>query len=135
MPASAGILGFSNRWYPTVLADRRRHELPGGPSLWLVSAPCFLATKLEAFHDRGQGDLRASHDLEDLLAVVDGRPSIEAEVAAAGEPLRAYLATELAALLDQRDFIDALSGHLPGDPVSQARVPRLRARLERLAGR
>jgi hypothetical protein len=38
-----------------------------------ITAPYFLGTKLEAFHGRGHLDYFASHDLEDLIAVVDGR--------------------------------------------------------------
>ena len=44
---------------------------------------CFIATKLEAFHGRGGGDIVASHNLEDIIAVAEGRPEIVGEVAAA----------------------------------------------------
>ncbi len=40
---------------------------------WRASAPCFLATKFEAFYSRGGGDYLLSKDIEDILAVVDGR--------------------------------------------------------------
>jgi hypothetical protein len=55
----------------------------------------FLAFKLEAFDGRGKGDYRASHDLEDLVAVIDGRPEVVDEVAGASEALRAFLAKRL----------------------------------------
>ena len=45
----------------------------------MVTAPVFLATKLEAFRGRGQGDFLFSHDLEDLMAVVDGRAALVEE--------------------------------------------------------
>ena len=48
----------------------------------VVSAPCFIATPLEALADRGKGDYRASHYLEDIVAVVDGRKSLCDELAA-----------------------------------------------------
>ena len=35
-----------------------------------MTAPYLLATKLEAFRGRGQGDLFASKDLEDVVVVV-----------------------------------------------------------------
>lgn len=41
-----------------------------------AAAPYFCATKLEAFGGRGKNDYLASHDLEDLITVVDGRPEL-----------------------------------------------------------
>ena len=47
--------------------------------LTLISLFAFFATKQVAFADRGGGDYRASHDLEDLITVIDGRAHIVAE--------------------------------------------------------
>jgi hypothetical protein len=91
----------------------------------VVTAPYFIGTKLEAFHGRGSGDYHASRDLEDLISVVDGRPSLLTEVKTALPDLRCYIADEIGALLNNREFIEALPGHLPGDDASQARVPTL----------
>lgn len=135
MPTAEGILGFTNRWYAPAIRHAVEHQLPGGPKILLTTAPLFLATKLEAFRGRGAGDYQASHDLEDLIAVADGRPGLEAEVAAAPPELRQYLATAAGELLDAAEFRDALPGHLPGDAASQARVPALLGRLAFLAGR
>ena len=135
MPTSGSILGFTNRWYGAALAHAVRVSLPGGQTIRLVSGPHFLATKLEAFAGRGQGDHAASHDLEDLVAVVDGRPEIEEEIAAAEVELRSYLAEKIGELLADPAFMDALPGHLPGDPASQARLPLLVARIGRIATR
>lgn len=41
--------------------------------------PYFLATKIEAFKGRGRRDFWASHDLEDLIFVIDGRSTIVEE--------------------------------------------------------
>lgn len=96
-------------------------------------AAVFLATKLEAFHGRGGGDFLASHDLEDIAVVVDGRPELVNEVAACEIALRTYLADEIGSLLRNAAFIEALSGHLPGDEASQSRLPIIRERLRLLA--
>jgi hypothetical protein len=42
----------------------------------VVTAPYFIATKLEAYKGRGKGDFVGSHDLEDLVSVVDGRENL-----------------------------------------------------------
>jgi hypothetical protein len=134
MPARADILGFSNRWYPLAVETAQRVVLPSKQAVRLVTAPVFVATKLEAFHGRGQGDFLFSHDLEDLLAIVDGRPSLLEECRGSPPGLRRYLADQFAALLATPAFLEALSGHLPGDAASQQRLPALRQTLRLIAG-
>jgi len=100
-----------------------------------VAPPAFLATKLEAFFGRGDGDYLGSHDLEDLVAVIDGRPEIVDEVKAAEPALQSYLRERLGPLLADEAFRTALQGHLPGDPGSQARFPKLMDRLRAIVMR
>jgi hypothetical protein len=133
MPALEGILGFSNPWYPLVLDTTEPLALPSGTVIRLVAAPVFLATKLEAFSGRGQGDYLFSHDLGDFLAVIDGRDSLVDECRTSHAGLRAYLRKRVTGLLATPAFIDALPGHLPGDAASQARLPDLEDKLRALA--
>lgn len=126
------ILGFGNRWYSGAMRTASEVRLPNGTLIRMVTAPFFLATKLEAFHGRGHGDFVASHDMEDLIAVIDGRPTIIQEVAASDE-LRSYLAREFSNLLESDVFLDALPGHLPADAASQARAPLVLDRIKRIA--
>jgi hypothetical protein len=81
MPIDASVLGFSNRWYPAAIATARVWRI-AGHDVRVVTPALFIATKLEAFRGRGRGDIFASHDLEDIVTVVDGRPEIVAEVGA-----------------------------------------------------
>jgi hypothetical protein len=69
---------------------------------------------LEAWNGRGRGDHLGSHDLEDVINLVDGREEIVAEVAAAPNELRTYLASEITALLAQQRFRDTLDGTIVG---------------------
>ena len=108
------------------------HVLARSVQIRMVTAPYFLATKLEAFKGRGAGDY-TSHDLEDLLAVVDGREGLLEEVRADTMELREYLAAEIGALLKEPRFLDALPGHLLPDDASQARIPLLMQRLKGLS--
>jgi hypothetical protein len=103
-----------------------------GHNVRLVSRALFLATKLEAYHGRGGGDVVSSHDLEDIITVVDGRPEIVDDVSTANERVRTYVATELRSLLDNQDFIEALAGYLLPDAASQARRGILEQRLRAL---
>lgn len=135
MPLDEKVLGFSNRWYRAALDMAVRRRLADDLQIWMVTAPLFLATKIEAFKSRGNGDFSASHDLEDLISVVDGRTEIVEEVRAATSELRAYIAAEIDVLLSARAFLDALPGYLLPDAISQRRIGRIRERLRTLAAR
>lgn len=100
-----------------------------------MTAPQFLATKIEAFKGRGQGDFLTSHDLEDFIFVIDGRSTIVEEVQTQTPLLREYLHTELAGLLAATGFVDAIPGYLLPDAASQARIGTVLRRLKALASR
>ncbi len=123
MATKPDVLGFGNQWYEPAVAAAEFVELPSGKSIRMVLAPYFLATKLEAFDGRGKGDYLSSHDIEDIVAVLDGRPEILDELQKASKSLQTYLADRFASLLETREFIEALAGHLPGDAASQRRMP------------
>jgi hypothetical protein len=128
MPVDAHVLGFSNRWYRAAIDTAHTLSI-AGHDVRIVTPALFVATKLEAFHGRGGNDVFASHDLEDIIAVVDGRAEIVDDAAAASTDVRDYIASELRALLGNRDFIEALGGLLLPDPASQGRRGLLEARL------
>ncbi|HEX7708860.1 MAG TPA: hypothetical protein VF701_20540 [Thermoanaerobaculia bacterium] len=133
MPTDPEILGFSNAWYPGAIAHAVDHVLEPGLAIHVVSPTYFCATKIAAFHGRGKGDFAGSHDLEDFLAVVDGRLELVAEVRAAADDVRTFLAAEARAFLNLQEFLDVLPGSLAPDPASQARLPLLVSRLQAIA--
>jgi hypothetical protein len=126
-------LGFSNRWYPDAVAGAWAFKITPNISIRVISGVHFVATKLEAFGDRGKGDFMASHDLEDIIAVVDGRPTIVDEVARVSDSAAAFVRQRLDDLLNEADFTDAIAGHLPGDEGSQRRLPIVLGRLRSFA--
>lgn len=133
MPTLKEILGFSNRWYPLALATARKTPLPSGMVIRLITAPVFVATKFEAFASRGNSDYLFSHDLDDLISVIDGRDELMAECRQLDDALKVYLRDWVGRLLATPAFLEALPGHLPGDAASQARLPDLEDKLRLLA--
>jgi hypothetical protein len=133
MPTDERILGFGNIWYESAIASSDSYALPSGMRIRLIDSVHFLATKLAAHTGRGDDDFVMSHDLEDIVCVIDGRPELEEEIANSEKKLRAYVCTRLRAFVDDPLFIEALPGHLPGDAGSQARLPMLTEKLRRLA--
>jgi hypothetical protein len=130
MPTNPSILGFSNIWYQPALENAQKTKL-GKREIRVITAPYFLATKLEAFHGRGKNDF-SSHDLEDIVTVIDGRPEIVDEVHLAPPDLQKYLSEESGALLSNRGFLDALPGHLLFDAASQQRAGLVLGRMKQL---
>jgi hypothetical protein len=121
MPSEASILGFENHWQGAGAPHAISRELPSGTTIRALSPPYLLATKLEAFKGRGREDFVASRDFADIIALVDGRRELIAEVAASGHDVRNYLAQEVEALLNASRFPDGLFGALGGDATSQER--------------
>lgn len=130
MPDDHRILGFSNRWYGQALESAVEFELFDGSRVRVVSAPYFLATKLEAYKGRGSNDPLGSRDVEDILNLVEGRPSLVGEVEDSPAELRASIAQDLTELLKARDFDYAVGSACGGD---RARELILFKRLEALA--
>jgi len=85
MPTDETVLGFSNRWYAEAASSAMRVQLPSGRPFNLISAPAFLGTRFEAFRTRGNADILASHDFEDIINVIEGRSRI-GEIAAMQSP-------------------------------------------------
>jgi KTSC domain len=131
IPVDPGILGFSNVWYAgaretsTVVTD-------SDGQLRILDAPRFCATKLESHASRGEGDYY-HHDIEDVIAVIDGRPTLVSEIKRAPEEIREFLASRMRSFLEDAAFMEALPGHLQPDDASQGRLPLVVAKLRAIA--
>lgn len=91
-------------------------------TIHVISAPYFLITKLDAFTNRGNNDYLLSHDIEDMIAVLDGRAEIIEEVKNGASDLRNELGERFTHLLTDSRFTDAVTGHLQGNSTSEGRV-------------
>ncbi|MCJ8519528.1 hypothetical protein [Pseudorhizobium tarimense] len=126
MPDDAEILGFSNRWYAKGIETAETSPLEGELTIRRLTPPLFVATKLEAYLHRGEGDLFTSRDLEDILLVVDGRPEIAAEIQECDQDVRNFITGQFADLLRDADFDYFLEGNIRGP---EGRVDIVRGRF------
>jgi predicted nucleotidyltransferase len=124
MPTDATVLGFGNRWYHEAVLTAQPRQIEAR-QMRIISAPCFIATKLEAYCNRGNDDLIVSHDIEDIVAVLDGRPELMNEVKAASVELRDYVCVTMSALTGHRQFSEAMEGHVAGDSRRTSKVVSL----------
>lgn len=131
MPDDPAILGFSNRWYAKGIETAVTTTLTENLEIKRLAPPLFVATKLEAFLGRGHGDLLGSHDLEDILILIDGREEIVAEIQAADADVRQFILEQFTALLEEDDFDHFIEGNIRGP---EGRVDIVRRRFEAIAG-
>lgn len=110
MATEDGPLGPANPWYKI-----------GFKNLWtakakdqeikILSAPCYLATKFEAFNDRGS-DYRTSHDIEDIVYVLDNRISIVEEIANDDERIANFIKEQLQNITNKGLMEEVLMAHI-----------------------
>ena len=70
--------------------------------------------------------------LEDVVTVLDGRPTLVAEVEREPADVVAFLREEIRQLMANPRFEDALAGYLLPDSVSQSRIRLVLERLHQL---
>ncbi|CAN5472706.1 hypothetical protein BH20ACT15_BH20ACT15_02360 [soil metagenome] len=133
MPTDAALLGFENEWQREAFPRAVDVELPSGLRIRAVPPAFLLATKLEAYLGRGEGDLLGSADFADIVALVDGREELLAETRAAPRKLRAFVAATLEQVLADEHVLDGVQAQLLPDAASQARADLVVARLRELA--
>ena len=134
MPTDPELYGFGNRWARLAFETALLYE-DEELRLRHVSAPAFIALKVEAYRSPGRanaGDAYASHDLGDILAVLDGRETTATEIAATPTLLREAVAGFLVELAARGDLPDVIESHIL-DPDRIARVVRIVRELGRSA--
>jgi len=130
MPIDPKVLGFGNEWYELATKHAQEYLLPSGQVIKLISAPYFLITKLDAFEGRGGNDYLMSHDIEDIVAVFDGRAELVDEVKSTEAELVTELSRRFSDLLKDSSFLEAVPGHMPADSISQQRVSAVLEAME-----
>ena len=130
MPDDENVLGFTNRWYTAATQTATLYHLTKEMKIRLVTPVYFLATKLEAYHGRGNGDALSSRDIEDILTLVDGSEDLLEEVKQAESEVRAYIASNLETLLKDSNFEHAVYSQSRGD---RDRADLIFERLEALS--
>jgi hypothetical protein len=133
MPIEESVLGFTNSWHKTAMEEFNEIDPGGDLTIRVISAPCFLAVKLEAFARRGRGDFLANTDMEDIIAVLGGRKEITEEAECAPEKLKRFVGTACRLLLDENAFHQALPGHFAFEGGGCNREQACLSRMQRLA--
>lgn len=129
MPSENSPIGPSNKWYAIGMKDLKRMEVDG-VTINILSAPCYLATKFEAFNSRGS-DYRTSHDFEDIIYVLDNRTTIVEEIKNANVLIREFLVNEFRKINSNKSSEEIYSAHIH-PLIVQERLPMLLAKIDKI---
>ena len=111
MPTNSDVLGFSNRWYEEGFENAISIMLDDD-EVKIFSFPYFIATKLEAFKNRGNNDFRFSSDFEDIVYVLENNSNAENQLSNLPEQLKEYFSKTFQDLINQQDWEEGLYAHL-----------------------
>jgi predicted nucleotidyltransferase len=112
MPAEDSGIGIANTWYKPGFKYLQLVDLPDGITINILPAPYFLATKLEAFNDRGNNDYYGSHDFEDIIYLLDNRTTIVEEILNSQADVKQYIKQELTIIKDHPQAHEILAMHI-----------------------
>jgi len=132
MPTGANALGFTNSWYETGYATAMAYSLDDTCTIRVFQPAYFLASKMEAFANRGGGDGRLSSDFEDIVYILNNRTSIWQELKNADPAVVIYLKKQFTILLKNEHIDEWLSVHL--DLSEQARARTILGELKLFVG-
>lgn len=112
MPTEEDVLQFNNAWFEYAVRTAVPHALTNDITIRVATAPAFLATKWDAFRDRGGEDWYGSDDIEDIVRVVGGRPEVIDEIHDCDADVRDFLRHETQRFLEG-SAIDVIAGAFP----------------------
>lgn len=132
MPGDESVLGFSNPWYKTAIANSIPYQMPSGRQILIFAPPYLLASKIEAFKDRGKSNFYWSSDLEDIVLLLDGCSDLEVELERTDVEVRTFLAKWFAEKLET--LREVAPAFLSSIAINSGREQLLIERIERIAG-
>ncbi len=112
MPTDDPTIGFNTKWYPEGFQKAIDYSIDADNTVKILAAPYFIATKLEAFNDRGKGDGRMSHDFEDVIFVLENRSSIWEEMNSLDGAIKEYLLSEFTRLISNPHIFEWIDSHV-----------------------
>ncbi len=101
----------SSPWFESGLSNTCNIKIDG-TNIRILSLPFYLATKFSAFQDRGSEDPFISHDLEDIVYIINNRTDF-VDVLRSGPPdVLSYLKNQFKNLLESATLREAIEGNL-----------------------
>jgi predicted nucleotidyltransferase len=132
VPSGSHVGGSGNEWDVAAIESAITLTMDG-VTFRHASAPAFIAMKIEAFNDRGEGDARGSHDIEDIVALIASRPTVVTEIDAAASNVRSKVRGFAARLLKAGIAEEVISAQLNNAEDPASAVAFTLAQIEEIA--
>jgi len=129
MAAEDSLFGPTNRWYKIGFMDLWKVKVKT-QEINILKAPCYLATKFEAFGNRGK-DYRSSHDMEDIIYILDNRIDIVNEIKKSPQKVRKFIQSELNKMVEQSLLNEVLEAHIHPLVIEQ-RLPLIAKKIAQI---
>ncbi len=110
IPFDSTPLGPTNSWLKPGFDHLINYELED-TIVRILTVPYYLATKWEAYENRGS-DPRWSHDLEDIIYVIDNNLTVVEEILKANSTVRTYLIKALKSLSKNPNLNEIIECHI-----------------------
>jgi len=102
----------------------------GGQKVRVLSVPFYLATKFEAFNDRGV-DYRTSHDFEDIIYVIDNCTTVVKEISEAEEKVKSFIKDELRKVLGNSNVVEIIQSQVHPN-MAAGRYPLILTKIKEI---
>jgi predicted nucleotidyltransferase len=101
----------ANRWFMPGFKQRLAYELEE-LRIYILPMPYYLASKMDAFYDRGSTDPRTSHDFEDIVYLLNYTSDLKEQILAAEGEVRQYLVDRFTDIRSDKTKQEAILGCL-----------------------
>lgn len=131
LPAREEVLGWRSQWFEQALQAAQVVDIEGC-LIKVVTAPFFVALKLEAFEDRGNSDFISSTDFEDVICLFNGRRNVVDEIMAETVVCNG-IRSKFSRYMQNADLEDAVLGFVQTESDPEERFRAIMSAFRRLA--
>lgn len=128
MPTEDSSIGFHSTWYAEGFQKATSYMIDETHTIRILSTPYFIASKLEAFLNRGHNDGRTSQDFEDIVFVLEHRKLVWDELSATAGKVSLFLTNEFKKLHNHPQIFEWIDAHV--ERVSPRATRRILSEIE-----
>lgn len=133
IPGTPDLAGFSNRWYEEAVFHAQTRQISPELRIRLFSPAYYLATKMEAFRNRGRRSFRLSSDFADMVYLLAWRKDILTDIDQAFYGVRDYIRSQIRAFLAETGIREGLYQMMPFED-GEEEVARVTAIFRAVSG-
>jgi predicted nucleotidyltransferase len=100
-----------NRWFKQGFDEAYSYQMDE-LSIRLLPLPYFLATKFDAFFDRGIKDIYVSHDFEDIVYLCNHTSDITEQILSSEDKVKGYLMECASKIIKSKSLQEGIVGNL-----------------------